>query len=71
MDLRNQRPSDNFKDRTGWDDGRRKRHTIATLMNPALAAAKVHDWLQMKGVAPVRREVDFRKAGITGILDKK
>jgi hypothetical protein len=59
MDLSRQPESVNFEDRTGWDERQRKLHTLATLLNPALAATKIHDWLQANGHIPIRPEADY------------
>lgn len=61
MDFSKARSSANFVDRTGWTEEQRKRHEILALLNPATAAVNAYDWLQARGYAPIRSEVDFRK----------
>ncbi len=68
MDLKNQRQSSNFVDRTGWTDERRSLHTIATLFNPAHAAANAHSWLRAKGIAPMPPLIKLGKPGVVDIL---
>ena len=69
MNLKGQAPSTNFEDRTGWTERQRKVHSIATLLNPALAAHKLHDWMRANGLAPTRN-VELGKPGITDILKR-
>jgi hypothetical protein len=67
MNLKGSSSSANFEDRTGWSPPRRKLHSVATLLNPALAASNLHDWMQARGLAPIKG-VNLRKRGIADIL---
>lgn len=53
MNLDRQPQSANFEDRTGWSDRQRRLNALATILNPMLAAANLHEWMKAHGYAPI------------------
>lgn len=66
MNLRDEQPSANYADRTGWSPTRQTANTITTMLNPLLAARNLRSWMRANGYAPMRPEI--RLPSITDVL---